>query len=203
MFLFDAGPVPILGAPLGPADAVLCDTRAGGVADWPRVRTWLAPRPWLATVTGPATLPEFAGRIRHAGFVVADTLLHTWGPLVVLARSPGRGRPLFVDAARTRATGGVRTDSTAGRYPPNVLAAGPGEITGAPVVLPEYLYRWLVRLLTAPGALVVDPLGTVPGVTLDALHVGRQGAVCVSPSRQPAALGRMLLELSGRPRSNL
>jgi hypothetical protein len=177
-----AAPLPVVSAPPDRASAVITDTRGGGVADWPRVRSWLAPGAWLAGIADPGTLPEFAGRLLHAGFVVADTIRHTAGPLVVLAHGPGRARPLGVDAS--------------GRYPANVLD-WPGARGRSADVPPDELPGWLARLLVRPGGLVVDPLGTTPAVALGVRRAGRQAVVVVPESRKLLTIGYFLLTLSG------
>lgn len=147
------------------------------------MRSWLTPGGWAAVITDPDRLAETAHRLEFAGFDMAECLIHLSGPFVIMARAPGKPKPLTVDVGH-------------GRYPANVLAESP-VFPGVTVVEPDRLAGWLARLVAGPGAVVVDPLGRVPGTTLDALAAGRRPCVVVSESRKLSVLGFFLLTLSG------
>lgn len=82
-----------------------------------------------------------------------------------VTRSTGAPIPNRTYAAHTHVYGRVSAGTVVGRYPTNVLAAGkPGQdekvqVDGVKHESPKPLaaMEWLVRLVTIPGGLVLDP----------------------------------------------
>ena len=78
-----------------------------------------------------------------------------------------------------------RAEGSAGLSSPR---AGAGRTSGEvrnvhPTLKPIQLMRWLVRLVTPPGGVVLDPFAG-SGTTL--LAAEREGFVCIGIEREPA-----------------